>query len=241
MIAVDEAWVVMARPAPLPPALAAWLDADDHAHVERRRRLADRQLAASSRLVQRWALGMAIGAEPGALRFAADPRGRPHLATPAACGLSFSATNTEGLVGCAVVRGGEVGLDAEPLHRTLPQELLAGCCSARERAALAALAPAEQGAWFHRLWTLKESWFKARGAGIDRDPSAVGFAFDARDATIRPEPGPAVDWWFRLLVASPTHALALCTDRPARLRPCWIAWDAAGQIEVAEVGDPGPL
>lgn len=237
MVGTGEAWVVVARPAEPPAALRAWLDAADQAHVARFRRPEDRLLATCSRIVQRWTIAAAAGVAPEALRFAAGPHGRPQLVAPAAGDLCFSVTNTAGLVACAVARAGAIGVDAEPLDRPLPPELLDTCCSTAERAALAALPPAAQGAWFHRLWTLKEAWFKARGLGIDREPSGVGFAFDARSALVRAGAGPADGWRFRLLDAGPGHALALCADAPRRVRVTRIGWDAGAAIRAEVAAD----
>lgn len=220
--------VLLADPADLtgaPPAVFAVLDEADRTHVARLRQAAHRHQALCSRLVQRLAVAGVGGTAPADLRFAADAHGRPQ-ATGAAAGVAFSATNCTGLVACVAGRGLALGLDAEPLDRPLPLELLDGCLALDERAALARQPPDARAAFFFRLWTLKEAWFKARGRGIDAAPSSVGLVAD--DGAPRAALGsPALGWSLRLLDGAPSHALALCSDRPCAPRLERLRWDGA--------------
>lgn len=219
-----ELWI--AAPAPLVARFDAagalgGLDDADRAHVQRFRQARHRELAQASRLLQRLALGAVAGCSPVALRFAREPGGRPRVEAPdAARPLAFSAANTEGLVACAVSRRGPLGLDVEPRDAPLPTELVEGCLTATERAALLALPEAARGARFRRLWTLKEAYLKATGRGIDAPLDRIGFLLDddpPRGDAAAADPGPA-RWWFHEVDGAPAHCISLCTAEPAIVR-----------------------
>jgi 4'-phosphopantetheinyl transferase len=60
-----------------------------------------------------------------------------------------------------------VGIDLEmPRARRDIDGLVALCCTDAEQALFAPLDAAQRAARFHQLWTVKESWLKARGEGM---------------------------------------------------------------------------
>ena len=215
----------------------ACLDADDRAHVARFRFERDRTVATASRILQRQAIVHAAGMRDiGAadLRFTRDGNGRPAIAEPKTLsGLCFSVANTHGLVGCAVAGGKAVGLDVECLRPQIAPELIERCCSARERQALDALPEAERARYFFELWTLKESYLKARGVGLGLEPARIGFERDTA-GRIRMHVAHDVDadpdrWQFTRLPAGPRHAAALCVLANGNGRERFrLAW-ASGQ------------
>lgn len=207
----------------------AILDEADLAHVQRFRFPRDRDIAAASRWLQRFALAQAV-ATPGsaaALRFAPDEHGRPWVRSPPSLAAwHFSAANTHGLVACAVDLRGPIGLDVESVGRALAPELVAHCCTDDEQRDLAALPPASQPIAFHALWTRKEAYMKARGLGLALEPHRIGFAapVDGRwrvlldGSTTR-----AGDWEVIDLPAGGTHAAALCLPSAWSATPR-VAW-----------------
>lgn len=127
-----------------------------------------------TRVLVRTVLGERLGAPPASLRFVENAHGRPLLAPPAT--LRFNITHTEGWVGVLVSAEHELGCDVEALARAPTLLRLAPTVFAdAELAALRALPEAEQPERAVRLWTLKESYIKARGMGLAL--SLKGFAF----------------------------------------------------------------
>ncbi|MEU5120354.1 4'-phosphopantetheinyl transferase superfamily protein [Streptomyces asoensis] len=105
----------------------------------------------------------------------AGPHGKPRLRTapdvPAGepADLDFSVTHSGRLIGVAVCRGGEVGLDVEESgpDAVVGVDSAAGVAlSAPELAALHARPPGERQSAFLRTWTRKEAVLKALGTGL---------------------------------------------------------------------------
>jgi 4'-phosphopantetheinyl transferase len=196
-----------------------WLDQDDRSHIARFRFPRDREIATASRLLQRLALAHYAGIPADAIagmRFSSEPGRRPEALAPAqAKALCFSAANTRGMVACAVGGAATVGMDVEEIAERLAPELVAHCCTPEERDALWRLPERERRAAFFQLWTLKESYLKARGIGLQLSPHLIGFTRAGADGTPRlqadaaTEPAPE-HWHFRSIDAGPAHAAALC-------------------------------
>lgn len=165
---------------------------------------------------------------PQAWQFDRSPLGRPSLASPqSALGLSFNLSNTRSLVGIAVARcNDEVGLDIEEGDRaTAWMEIAARFFSRRELAALESLPADRRQRRFFDLWTLKESYIKARGKGLSMPLDAfsiavegeIGIVFEPSSADEHPQ-----DWQFVLRRLGARHHLAVCLRRPPD-RPALVA------------------
>ena len=120
--------------------------------------------------------------------FITNQWGRPELSPPSK--LRFNITHTEGLVALFLSDEHELGVDTERISRA-PRllKLAPNVFAPAELSDLAAL-PADQQA--HRaltLWTLKESYIKARGMGLALALDGFAFRFDAH-GTIRLEVEP---------------------------------------------------
>ncbi|MFI1048799.1 4'-phosphopantetheinyl transferase family protein [Streptomyces griseoruber] len=126
------------------------------------------------------------------------PHGKPRLAVPA--GYDFSVTHSGDVVGVAVCRGAEVGLDVEEAGTALDVDAAARTAlSARESAVLHSLPPDERGPAFLRIWTRKEAVLKALGVGL-RAP--------LRDLEVSgPDAAPAVLTWPDALADHPRTTL----------------------------------
>ena len=134
-----------------------------------------------TRVLVRTVLGERLGAPPASLRFVENAHGRPLLAPPAT--LRFNITHTEGWVGVLVSAEHELGCDVEALARAPTLLRLAPTVFAdAELAALRALPEAEQPERAVRLWTLKESYIKARGMGLALSLKGFAFRFGAGGA-----------------------------------------------------------
>jgi 4'-phosphopantetheinyl transferase len=154
---------------------------------------------------------------PAAWRFVAGEHGKPHIATPPVePALWFNLSGTRGLVACAVSRATPtVGVDVEVVEPTADMlDVAAQFFSTSEAQALRALPPQEQPERFLTLWTLKESYVKARGLGIAA-VSLQDVAFDIRtDGSIGLALAPslgdeAAGWHFASIRVSAHHLLAV--------------------------------
>lgn len=142
-----------------------------------------------TRVLVRTILGEALGMRPGALRFAPNEWGRPELSPPSP--LHFNVSHTEGLVVCLVSTEQEVGVDTELIARGPSILGLASrVFSPQEQRDLAALPAEEQAQHAVVLWTLKESYIKARGMGLSL--ALDGFSFRFEEGGVRLEVEPAL-------------------------------------------------
>lgn len=173
----------------------------------------DRTLHLIARALVRTTLSRYADVPPDAWRFEAGEHGRPSISSPRS-GLSFNLAHTAGLVACAVSRETEVGVDVERLsaERVSP-ELSRRVFSEREVEALDRLPPAEQPDRFFDLWTLKESYIKARGLGLAIPLRSFGFHLSDGHAPVieiapelRDDPS---TWSFRQSAPTSEHRLAV--------------------------------
>jgi len=105
-----------------------------------------------------------VGGDPGGLAFVPGPHGKPSLPGHDVQ-FSFSRSGEVALV--AVARRMPVGVDVQRVKPGRATERIARRRFARDEAeALAAAAPAERDAAFHRCWTGKEAYVKGLGTGL---------------------------------------------------------------------------
>lgn len=150
--------------------------------------------------------------------FVPGPYGRPQITNPqpAAQALRFNLSHCDGLVVLAVTTGREVGIDTENTSRHAPLEVADHFFSPHEAQALRSLPLDEQALRFWELWTLKESYIKARGMGVSLPlaqfsidlgtPGRVAIAFDG----IADDPAAWQLWHYR---AGLHHRVALSLQR----------------------------
>jgi 4'-phosphopantetheinyl transferase len=162
-------------------------------------------------------------------RFETNRYGCPFVAAPAACrDLRFNLSHTEGLVACAVARGGEVGIDVESIEREIdPLELAPTVFAPDEIADLTALPPAERHDRFFSYWTLKESYIKARGMGLSLPLDGFSFELGAGSPRIRFAascPDRPERWHFEQHRPTERHKLALAVSPPhiSAVRQRWV-------------------
>ncbi|SER84822.1 4'-phosphopantetheinyl transferase [Streptomyces sp. yr375] len=106
------------------------------------------------------------------------PHGKVRLDLPpgAPVPYDFSVTHSGGVIGVAVCRGGQVGLDVEEAGSVVGVALdnaARAALSDRELAALHALPVAERPSAFLRVWTRKEAVLKALGVGLGVSPRGL--------------------------------------------------------------------
>jgi 4'-phosphopantetheinyl transferase len=155
---------------------------------------------------------------PEAWAFALNAYGRPEVTGQASSRLRFNLSHTDGMAICAVALDMEVGADVEDtLRKGATVELVDRNFAPAEAAALRALPVERQRERFFELWTLKESYIKARGMGLSLPLDQ--FAFELRpgeppriafDPRLQDEPA---SWQFFQLQVSERHKAALAVRR----------------------------
>lgn len=225
MTAVEVTWVTDDAPSDAHALALAWMQPDERARHDR---FAFEHTRAEFRLARwlvRTTLSRHTGVDPAAWRFAANAYGRPEIVGPEAHrGWRFNLSHTPGMVAIAVAHGREVGLDVEDTWR--PGDLLGIApryFAAPELSDLTALPDeAEQLDRFFQLWTLKESYIKARGMGLALPLDAFWFGWRGPEVHFgcdaRANDDPA-RWHFTEVRPTRRHRLALAAERLGGDRP----------------------
>ena len=159
----------------------ALLTADEAAQHARFFFEKDRHRYLVTRALVRDELSRYAAVEPHAWRFRSDAWGKPHVVDPPAPvdPLAFNNTHTDGLVAVGVTRDRALGIDAECMRRDAPVAIAERYFSRAESRALRRLPQGAQPLRFWELWTLKESYIKARGLGLSIPLDRFGFDLDA--------------------------------------------------------------
>lgn len=219
-------------------AARAMLSEAERARCEALRRPSDRRDYAIAHALLRRALMTASHEPLDQWRFATNASGKPSL-EPLGEGGSlpprFNLSHTDGLVACVVSYGCDVGVDVERTDRTTDVDLIASRAFAPvERRMLVASAGSDRAERFAELWTLKEAYVKAIGAGLSRGFSDFAFEFVSAGGLIfnPPEGVCAADWSFALFAPAVGYRLAVALRRltgaaAPRLR-CEAAPEAGG-------------
>jgi 4'-phosphopantetheinyl transferase len=145
------------------------LSPDEHRRGERFVFARDRHRYLVTRALVRTVLSRYADVAPEQWTFAANPYGRPEIATPPgpAADLSFNVSHTSSLIVLAVSRRRAVGVDTENTRTgDAPVGIAGRFFAPGEVAALHALPKEQQARRFFEYWTLKESYIKARGMGL---------------------------------------------------------------------------
>ena len=160
----------------------AWLDRDAEALKQLELTLSPDEIARASRFhfakdknhyvagrgLLRELLGRYLGEAPAGLEFSYGEHGKPALAgAHAASGLSFNLSHSAGLAVYTFARARNLGIDVERIKPDFVSEDIARrYFSTREVNDLLSLPPEQRAEAFFHCWTRKESYLKARGAGL---------------------------------------------------------------------------
>jgi 4'-phosphopantetheinyl transferase len=193
-------------------------------HFEKHRR----QFLVSHALV-RLCLSRYAPVPPQAWTFTVNAYGRPEITGQGSPRLRFNLSHTDGMAICAVVLDAEVGVDVEDTLRPGETVGIADRFFApAEIAALRALPVERQRERFFELWTLKESYIKARGLGLSLPLEQFAFELQpgqppriAFDPRLQDEPEA---WQFFQLQPSARHKAALAVRGAGSRRAvkCWM-------------------
>lgn len=209
-----ELHVISLRAASRPRHARELLDGAELARWQRYRRPIDGERFATGRHLLRTVLAARLGVSASRLVLGHDDGGRLTLVDPPAA-LALSVSHGGGLVAVAV-GDGAIGVDVEPTGVPPPPLLIARTCSPAELAELAGVPSSQRSLGFTRLWARKEAICKASGASM-----ASAHLLDVRGSPV--DAGRPRRRWFLCDVAIPgfaDHALAVASQRPARVRLC---------------------
>lgn len=199
-------------------AAALLLSEDERSRWQSFRFDRDRRQYLATRFLVRTALSRHLHSAPEDLRFLLNPWGKPSVEPDS--GVRFNVSNCPALVVCLVASELEVGVDAEP-HARAPEiaKLSRDVFSPAEQRQLEALPDLQKAARAITLWTLKESWIKARGMGLSLPLNKFSFLFSDCGADIRMEIDEPLrertgrTWRYSLLDYA-GHRIALMVDSP---------------------------
>lgn len=210
---VDEAW----------GDLQALLSPEERAKAARFYFERDRRIYTVAHALLRRALSAVAGQPPRSWAFVEGANGKPEVAPGVGPPLlRFNLTHTRGLAAVVVVTDGtSVGIDAEyAVAERAPLDVADHYFSAAELRGLRALAPEHQPARFFQLWTLKEAYIKANGAGLTLPLHAFGFEGLAPGTLtawfapqLREDP---TQWSFGVWRTTPLHLVAFGTKLGGR-------------------------
>jgi len=142
------------------------LSADERERASRFRFEHLRTAFTLSRGILRVLLGRYLAIEPGRIRFAYGPRGKPRLAFPESR-LEFNLAHSGKFAAYAFAVGCEPGVDIEEVRHISEQENIVSRFFSREECEeWMALDAAERDEAFFRCWTRKEAYIKAVGDGL---------------------------------------------------------------------------
>jgi 4'-phosphopantetheinyl transferase len=203
----------------------AHLSEDELERADRYRFAQDRTRFIVGRALLRALIGQYLDTT-SQIRLAYGPYGKPYLAD-AGDDLTFSLAHSENLAVYAFTRKRAIGVDLERMRPLLDMcDIAARFFSPREAQDLAALPKPQQLEAFYHVWTCKEAYLKALGAGLL-------FPLNEFDVAVNPQK-PAkllgVGWacadepdqWTLLKLASPAqYAAALSVQGPVARILCW--------------------
>jgi 4'-phosphopantetheinyl transferase len=215
-------------------ALAGELDAlseEERARCARFVFARDRRDSAAAHVLLRRSLSARDPRPAGEWTFVPGRNGKPVLA-PAGHdgrGLSFNIAHTRGLVACAVACDVRVGIDVEPVDGGVDTlELARHHFAPAELAHLAGHPPEERAARFAELWTLKEAYVKATGAGVLDGLDECVFVLDgATTLGFAPADRPQAGAWTFALFGLEGYRLAVAVQAPPH---------RAGTLRVRQAG-----
>lgn len=180
---VDVWRIDVPRWRPRVPALRRLLAPDERARADRFRGEADAHRLIIGRGVLRLLIGEVLHLHPEQIAFTYSASGKPSIT-----GVEFNVAHSGDVILIAMHQH-RIGVDVERVGRTVDVVAMGRACfTARERAVITQSSATQEA--FYRLWTRKEAWLKAVGAGLSFPLRRVDVA-DAAAPVIAP--GAAID------------------------------------------------
>ena len=189
------------------PRLQTALSADERERAARFSLEKPRTAYTLARGSLRLLLGRYLNRDPAALRFVYGEHGKPALEDGA---LHFNLSHSGDLALVALAADRPVGVDIEFRRDRVSSDAIARrFFAADEVEALQALGESRRKEAFFRVWTRKEAYLKALGAGITVALDSFSVNIDPEAALRRP-PDAAATWRLRHLDPGPGYTGAVC-------------------------------
>lgn len=207
------------------PRYDALLSEDERARRERFRFARDQRRFLVTRALVRTVLSRYAAVRPQDWAFSAGTRGRPVISAPQPTpSLEFNISHSSDLVMIGITSGLALGIDVESIEaREADIDGLDRYFAPEESAALLSLPLAARRRRFFELWTLKESYIKARGLGLAIALDAFRFELTGeRGLTLymRPDLGDSPeDWRLWQLDLRCGYLAAVCAARGEGVAP----------------------
>lgn len=225
-------------------AYRALLDAHEREREQRLRRSADRRRNLAARALVRTLLSRHAPVAPEAWRFGTEAHGRPHVVAPQPAPIEFNIAHSADLVVLGIAAGRALGVDVEHAGRHSDTVALERYFAPSEHAALRVLSAKERRRRFFELWTLKESYLKARGVGLRMPLRECAFELSEPGRVRLSVRGASADeaarWAFAQFTLRGQYTLAVCAERQGsqtlRLQVHEIvplAWERALRVDIA--------
>ncbi|MBI9074811.1 MAG: 4'-phosphopantetheinyl transferase superfamily protein [Desulfatibacillum sp.] len=172
-----------------------------------------------TRAVARCVLSRYSSTKPHEWRFRRNMHGKPEIVQDSQSPpLHFNLAHTHGLIACAVALEHPVGVDVERWDRQRDFERLATRYFSTDESTMLTQVPEyAQRRLFFNIWTLKESYIKAKGMGLSMGLDKFSFVVSENgnprivlDPDLKDDPAA---WAFRLLTPTKFHVAALALHR----------------------------
>ena len=208
------------------------LDDDEQRRWRRYQSSDARALFVVAHVATRHVLAQAHGRDPASWRFERGAHGRPEI-VDGPPGERFNLSHTSGMI--AVLTHGEDdhGVDVEHKGRETDIESVARrVFTEAEQASIRAQPNATRAERFYQLWTLKEAFIKAKGAGLAMPLQQFSFAICDADGESDPLIGfdcaaaidPAPDrWHFTTLHPTDDHVVSVAAQRSSGAKDMAVA------------------
>ena len=174
-----------------------------------------------TRALIRTSLSAYYQVDPSEWQFGKNGFGKPEISHPdKSLPVQFNISHADGLIMCGVVRDYDIGVDVEDRQRSTRATLdsLSSYFSTREIEDLRKLPPHQQKQRFFDYWTLKESYIKARGAGLSIPLHKFSFHFQANtlsEFSIHPDlDDDAGNWQFWRIPMAERYQVAVALNSP---------------------------
>ena len=182
-----------------------WLTPSERVYRQKLRTATMRHDYLTTRALCRLALSHFTEVDPVTWTFNAGKYGKPAIARPAAFrGVRSNISHTDGLIVCAVTRGGEIGVDVEETSREVEiAQIARHFFSDDEQEHLSTLSAKQRKSRFFELWVLKEAYLKGRGMGLSLSPDSFSIRWDNKT-----KPLPIGNWQLALHRPTARHVAA---------------------------------
>jgi 4'-phosphopantetheinyl transferase len=177
----------------------------------------------ATRALLRQALTRYTSVKPEQLLFSRSLQGKPFLVN-SPVPLFFNLSHSCDVAALAVTSLGDVGVDIERMRYRNYLKIVERFFHQDEHEQLLNCNETDRKQLFHRMWTLKEAFFKATGSGISQGLDKVRFHLHDNNITAQfadDLPQGKGPWQFHQAPVAPTTLVAIAVGTETSLVPHW--------------------